>query len=62
MIIFHRVLIGTAMVFFAGMALWALAAYRADGATSLLALGLFAAAAAVLLVYYLKNLRRFLGR
>jgi hypothetical protein len=62
MIIFHRVLISTAIVFFAGMALWAFAAYRAESAVSLLALALFAAAAAVGLVYYLKNLRRFLRR
>lgn len=62
MIAFHRFLIATAIVFCAGFALWALAAFRQnDGALPLILAITFAVAAAAL-TYYLKNLRRFLGR
>lgn len=62
MIAFHRFLIATAIVFCAGFALWALAAFREnDGALQLILAITFALAAAAL-AYYLKNLRRFLGR
>jgi hypothetical protein len=60
MITFHRVLIGTAILFCVGFAAWSLTAYRAGGGTSQLIIGGAFALAAVGLVYYLKNLRRFL--
>lgn len=62
MIAFHRFLIGTAIVFCAGFAVWALLAFRAGGGTVPLVLGVVFAAATLALSYYLKNLRRFLGR
>jgi hypothetical protein len=62
MIAFHRLLIGTAIVFCAGFAAWALLAFRSNGGALLLALGLGFGLATVALSYYLKNLRRFLGR
>jgi len=52
---FHKLLIGTAVVFCAGMGLWAVL----NGAL-VLAVACFAAAAA--LGYYLSHLKRFLGR
>jgi hypothetical protein len=61
-IVFHRVLIGTAIVFSGGFAWWMLARYRADGGAASLALGAGSLLAAVALGYYLKNLRRFLHR
>jgi len=62
MIAFHRILIGTAILFCAGFALWAILAFRADGGAEPLVLGVTFALAAAGLSYYLKNLRRFLGR
>jgi len=62
MITFHRFLIATAILFCGGFALWSIVAYRADGGLLPLALGVTFALAAGLLGYYLKNLRRFLGR
>lgn len=62
MIPFHRFLIGTAILFCAGFAAWALAAFRADGAATMLALGVAFAAAAAALIYYLRHLDRFLRR
>ena len=62
MIIFHRVLIGTAILFCAGFAAWALGAFRSGGGATQLALGVTFAVAAAALGYYLKNLNRFLGR
>jgi hypothetical protein len=62
MIIFHRVLIGTAICFCLGFAGWALAAYLAVGSGGMLALSATFACAAALLGYYLKNLNRFLHR
>ncbi len=62
MIAFHRFLIGTAIVFCAGFSAWALLAFRSSGGALLLALGLAFGAATIALSYYLKNLRRFLGR
>ena len=62
MIAFHRFLIGTAILFCAGFALWALSAFRADGGALSLALAVAFALATGALAYYLKNLRRFLGR
>lgn len=62
MIPFHRFLIGTAIVFCAGFAAWALLAFRDGGATTMLPLGLAFALAALALAYYLRNLDRFLRR
>ena len=60
MIIFHRFLIGTAIIFCAGFAWWSYAAYRASGSAGQLTLAIVFAVAALALAYYLKNLRRFL--
>jgi hypothetical protein len=62
MIIFHRFLITTAIVFCAGFAVWAFAAFRSAGGITALALAVGFAAAAGALSYYLKNLNRFLHR
>lgn len=62
MIAFHRFLIGTAILFCAGFSVWALLAFRANGNAVSLVLGLTFAVCTVALSYYLKNLRRFLGR
>lgn len=62
MIGFHRVLISTAIVFCFGFALWAGWAYAETrqfwAAASALGFGL----ATVVLVVYLRNLKRFLGQ
>jgi hypothetical protein len=55
MIPFHRVLITAGIVFCAGFALWAI--WRGQ-----IALGLGFAALGVALTYYLRHLRRFIGR
>ena len=60
MIIFHRFLIGTAILFCAGFAWWSQAAYRESGSAVQLALAIVFGVAALALAYYLKNLRRFL--
>ena len=62
MIAFHRFLIGTAILFCAVCAAWGVTAFRARQDGVALALGIASALAAVALSYYLKNLRRFLGR
>ena len=62
MIIFHRFLIGTAILFCAGFAAWAWMAFRRDAGTDNLVLAVAFALAALALAYYLKNLKRFLGR
>ena len=62
MIAFHRFLIGTAILFCAGFSIWALLVFRAGGGTMALVLGVTFAVCTVALGYYLKNLRRFLGR
>jgi hypothetical protein len=62
MIAFHRLLIGTAIVFCAIFAVWAIVAFRTTGGALPLVLGVTFALAAAALAYYLKNLRRFLGR
>ena len=62
MIAFHRFLIATAILFCGGFAVWSIVAFRADGGLLPLGLGVTFALAAGLLTYYLKNLRRFLGR
>jgi hypothetical protein len=62
MIPFHRLLIGTAILFCVGFAAWAFAAYRSTGGTLQLVLGVLFGAAGIALGYYLKNLDRFLHR
>ena len=62
MIPFHRVLIATGIVFCAGFALWALGRYLAWGSSGMLALTITFAVFAVALSYYLRHLKRFLGR
>ncbi len=62
MIGFHRLLIGTAIAFFALFAAWAILEARGGGGTLLLILGVCSGVVALGLAYYLKNLRRFLGR
>ena len=60
MIMFHRFLIGTAIVFCASFAWWSYDAYRGSGSIVQLSLALAFGIAAVVLVYYLKNLLRIL--
>ena len=55
MIPFHRVLITTAVIFCAGLALWFL--WRRE-----YVLGIAFAVLGVGLTYYLRHLRRFIGR
>ena len=62
MIPFHRLLISTAIAFCAFFALWSFWSYRADQSVWTLVVGLIFAAAAAVLVYYLRHLNRFLGR
>ena len=62
MIPFHRVLISTAIVFCAGFAFWALAHYLTAKSPGMMALTVVFAVLAVALAYYLRNLKRFLGR
>lgn len=62
MIPFHRLLISTAIVFCAGFAVWAGWSWRESRQAGTLALALVFAVAAAALAYYLRNLKRFLGR
>lgn len=62
MIPFHRLLIATAIVFCAGLAGWAAVTYRESREPGTLAMALAFAVAAVALAYYLRHLKRFLGR
>ncbi|HXF96150.1 MAG TPA: hypothetical protein VNI61_08630 [Gemmatimonadales bacterium] len=62
MIPFHKVLITTAIVFCGGFALWALVQYARAGGPGRLVLALVFGAAGVALGYYLRHLKRFLGR
>lgn len=62
MIPFHRLLITTAIVFCGGFAAWAAWHYRQSGELLMLLTALAFAVAAVALGYYLRHLRRFLGR
>ncbi len=62
MIPFHKLLISTAIVFCAFMAVWAGWRWRAEGGTGTLALCATFAVLTVALTYYLRNLKRFLGR
>ena len=62
MIPFHRLLISAGIVFCAGFALWALGRYITAKHMSMLFLAVVFALLALALGYYLRNLRRFLGR
>ena len=62
MIIFHRFLIGTAILFCAGFAVWVFLDSRTSGSAGAMVLSVTFAVAAVALSYYLKNLKRFLHR
>ncbi len=62
MIPFHKLLISTAIVFCAGLGVWAGVQYRATGASGALVLAVACFAAAAGLAYYLRHLKRFLGR
>ena len=62
MIPFHRVLISTAIVFCGGFALWALGHYLASKSPGMMALTVIFTVLAAALAYYLRNLKRFLGR
>ena len=62
MIPFHRLLIATAIVFCAGFSAWAAWNYRQSGEVLMLVTALAFAVATVALGYYLRHLRRFLGR
>jgi hypothetical protein len=62
MIPFHRLLISTAIVFCAGFAAWAGWSYRQSGEALTLVMAVAFAIAAGALTYYLRHLKRFLGR
>ncbi len=62
MIAFHRLLIGTAIVFCAGFSIWSVLSFTANGSVPVLVLGILFALATAALSYYLAHLRRFLGR
>ena len=62
MIGFHRLLIGTAIFFCAGLGVWMLSAYWGNGSMVMLVLGISFGIAALGLSYYLRNLERFLKR
>jgi hypothetical protein len=57
---FHRVLIGVAIVFFAGFGIWELLGYRSDRETTALLSGIVSLAVAVILALYLRRLKRIL--
>jgi len=61
LIIFHRVLIGTAIVFGFGFSVWELLTFRRTGAMENLLVGVAAAVLSGLFAYYLKNLKRFVS-
>lgn len=62
MINFHKVLISTAIVFCLGFALWAGWSYRTHGGFWAAASALGFGIATVVLILYLRNLKRFLGQ
>lgn len=62
MVNFHRLLIGTAIVFCAGFALWGWREYQAAHTSWALASSIAFAVFAVALAVYLYNLKRFLGQ
>lgn len=62
MIPFHRLLISSGIVFCVGFALYSGWDYRQSRSVGALIVAVVFAAAAVALTYYLRNLKRFLGR
>ena len=62
MIPFHKVLISTGIAFCGGFTLWALWEYVITREPATLALALVFAGLTVALTYYLRHLKRFLGR
>jgi len=58
---FHRVLIGTAVVFCFGFAAWEAVLWRGTGGTGSLLLGLTFAALGTGLALYLSRLRHYVG-
>jgi len=62
MIPFHRRLISTAIVFCVGFAVWSGWDYRQSRSVGTLAVSLTFLVAAAALTYYLRHLKRFLGR
>lgn len=62
MIPFHRLLISAGIVFCLGFALWALGQYITVRHTGMLFLTVIFALLGLALGYYLRHLRRFLGR
>ena len=62
MIPFHRLLISTAIVFCAGFTAWAGWSWRESRSAGTLVLSLSFGVATVALSYYLRHLKRFLGR
>lgn len=61
LIAFHRVLIVTAAIFFAGYGSWEFAGFTRDGDVASLLLAAASFLGAVLLLLYLRRLKRFLG-
>ena len=61
LILFHRILIGTAIVFGIGFAVWEFLTYRRTGAGENLLIGVSSAVVSAALGYYLKNLKRFVS-
>ena len=62
MIVFHRLLIGTFILFLAGFSAWSFVTYQGSGRTFPLVMGTLSALAAAAFSYYLRHLQRFLGR
>ena len=62
MILFHRLLIGSFIVFSLVFAGWSFLTYRASGSSMALSMALLSTVAAVGFSYYLRHLQRFLGR
>ncbi len=61
LIVAHRILIATAIVFGIFFTVWELAAYRRSGELRDLVIGLVSALVTVAMAYYLKNLSRFVS-
>lgn len=62
MIVFHRLLIGTFILFSLGFAWWSFQFYQTAGGSLALAMTAFFTLVAAGFGYYLKHLRRFLGQ
>ena len=62
MINFHKVLISTAILFSLGFAVWSGVAYSQTGNAWALASAVGFGLATVAFIFYLRNLRRFLGQ